>query len=181
MPKRSGKSAINSVSPVTSALDYYLDHLHHHDGAIIAKYRDYLLSSAFQPIFSFAHQRSVGLEALVRPSSGTGEAIPPPLFFNKFSDLDDIIFVDRLCRALHVANFRSLESPNWLFLNVNPLVVAHGKSCGSFFREILENYALREHQVVIEAEDAYGTNLPCFKTFLWRANVLQLCHRRRAI
>ena len=150
MHKHSGKPAISSVTPIASTLDYFLEHLHFQDGAMIARYGDYLLNSAFQPIFSFAHQRSVGLEALVRPSSGAGEAIPPPLFFGDFTELDDIIFVDRLCRALHVANFQSLKSQNWLFLNVNPLVVAQGKTRDGFFRQMLENYALGEHQIVIE-------------------------------
>lgn len=145
-----GESAINTVNAVTSSLDQYLDHLQYQYGAVIANYRDYVLGSAFQPIFSFAHQRSVGFEALVRPLNTAGEAIPPGLFFNHFTDLDDIVFVDRLCRTLHVANYQSLGSQNWLFLNVNPLVVAQGKSRGSFFREMLDNYALREHQIVIE-------------------------------
>lgn len=72
------------------------------------------------------------------------------MFFSRFTDLDDIVFVDRLCRALHAANYQSLDSQNWLFLNVNPLVVAQGQTRGSFFRQMLENYNLREHQIVVE-------------------------------
>jgi len=44
------------------------------DGAIVAHHGPYQLKSAFQPIYSYAHKRPVGYEALVRPQDAQGKA-----------------------------------------------------------------------------------------------------------
>lgn len=63
------------------------------------------MRSHFQPIFSLAHQRIVGFEALVRPSTTDGNPLSPLELFAKADGLEQSVFIDRLCRTLHVSNF----------------------------------------------------------------------------
>ena len=111
-----------------------------------------VVSSAFQPIFSLAHKRIVGYEALARAAEpDTGRSVSPEKLFGPEQTLPDIVFMDRLCRYIHVENFQAFGDPlNWLFLNLAPQTIVHGKEFGSFFRELLAKFNLPPHQVVIE-------------------------------
>lgn len=116
-------------------------------GKTFGIFNAHYLSTALQPIFSIAHKRIVGYEALIRSeysrnltdlfSSAKGEA--------------SFILLDRLCRYVHVRNFMTLNEPvNWLFLNISPIVTLRGKYYGTFFAELLKTAGLAPHQVVIE-------------------------------
>lgn len=126
------------------------------DGAAIAYYGDYCLRSVYQPIFGLAHRRAVGYEALLRARHADGTAIAPLQLFDTPQSDDDVVLLDRICRALHTYNFRSLADGNtWLFLNVNPKVVVKGRHYGAVFAELLRRHALVPGQVVVEVlEDA---------------------------
>ncbi|HTT07553.1 MAG TPA: EAL domain-containing protein [Gammaproteobacteria bacterium] len=119
-------------------------------GALTANYDRFHLGSVFQPIYSLSHQRPVGCEALVRAHDNTGIDVPPPLLFGCANRTPDLIHLDRLCRTLHVGNFQALNSPAWLFLNINPMVVIHGRKRGHFFRDMLDHFHFPVHQVVVE-------------------------------
>jgi EAL domain-containing protein (putative c-di-GMP-specific phosphodiesterase class I) len=119
-----------------------------HDRAQVG---DISLRSHYQPIYSFAHQRAVGFEALIRPYRSTGETLLPNLLFDTAQTVEDKIFLDRLCRTLHVRNFvRQSGNACWLFLNVDPVVTVYGKQFGSFFQQLLAHYRIPPHRVVIE-------------------------------
>ena len=109
------------------------------------------LGSEFHAIYSLAHQRLVGVEGLIRPSmTGQGNLLPQALF-SRANSLEEIIFLDRLCRILHVRNFmKQADDNSWLFLNVNPLVTLYGRRHGSFFSELLSRYGIPAHRIVIE-------------------------------
>lgn len=112
---------------------------------------DINLHSHFQPIYSLAHQRIVGFEALVRPYLADGRPLPPLDLFGRASSLEETVFLDRLCRTLHLQNFaRQPNGATWLFLNLNPLVTVHGKHYGPFFRQLLERHGIAPQRVVIE-------------------------------
>lgn len=109
------------------------------------------LRSHFQPIYSLAHQRMVGCEALIRPSMADGLPVLPLLLFSEASSLAQSVFIDRICRTLHVRNFsRQVSDETWLFLNINPLTTIHGKQFGSFFSELLQRYQIPAHRIVVE-------------------------------
>ena len=112
---------------------------------------DYRLRSVFQPIFSFAHARPIGYEALVRAVGPDGQAISPVDLFSRASSLEESILLDRSCRALHAVNF-SVWAPQktWLFLNVMPDVAAHGKSAPPFMAGMLDRAELSANNIVIE-------------------------------
>lgn len=127
------------------------DSMHTNNNKLVsAEFRDYSITSAFQPIFSLSHRHPVGYEALCRAKSADGMPISPMTLFDQVSDESDNVFLDRLCRAIHVKNFSRFTSKSWIFLNVNPLVTILGKNYGSFFKEMLERNNIPPSQVVIE-------------------------------
>lgn len=121
-----------------------------HDRRIRAPFRDYTLTSAFQPIFSLSHKNPVGYEALCRANAADGSPVSPLALFSQVKDESSNVLLDRLCRAVHVQNFAGFNNRAWLFLNVNPLVTVLGKSYGSFFQEMLEQNGISPNQIVIE-------------------------------
>ena len=61
------------------------------------------------------------------------------------------VFLDRLCRNLHVRNFVAMaDDTSWLFLNINPLVTIKGRLYGHYFAELLERYQFPAYRIVIE-------------------------------
>lgn len=117
----------------------------------VGQLKDVQLRSSYQPVYSFAHQRIVGFEALVRPSRTCGETLSPEVLFASANTLEDTVFLDRVCRTLHVRNFvRQSDDTGWLFLNVNPMVTMHGRDFGAFFGQLLSSYGIPPHRVVIE-------------------------------
>jgi EAL domain-containing protein (putative c-di-GMP-specific phosphodiesterase class I) len=113
------------------------------------------LRSHFQPIYSLAHQRVVGYEALIRPSLLDGGSISPLMLFAEASTLEQSVFIDRMCRTLHVSNFmQQADDTTWLFLNLNPLTTMYGKQFGPFFKDLLKRYNIPPHRIVIEILEA---------------------------
>ena len=107
--------------------------------------------SHFQAIYSLAHQRVVGYEALARPAKQNGESISPLTLFSHQNNLSEKVFVDRLCRTLHVKNFvQQHDNNSWLFLNIHPTVMNQGKHFGAFFAEMLKKNNISPNRVVVE-------------------------------
>lgn len=112
---------------------------------------DLKITSAFQPIFSIAHRRPVGYEGLMRAQTDSGAPVSPLDAFRHAQDVQQYVFLDRLCRLVHIRNFLETgEDENWLFLNVNPLVSIHGRDHGPYFAELLEGHGLPPNRVVVE-------------------------------
>src|SRR5215204_4807456 len=110
----------------------YGERLESVDAGIEARFQDYRIQSAYQPIFSFAHGRPVGYEALARARTTAGPVSPGELF-GAARTLEEAVFLDRLLRALHVANFVGFDFDNgWLFLNISPATVINGRVWGPF-------------------------------------------------
>ncbi|ABK43511.1 diguanylate phosphodiesterase [Magnetococcus marinus MC-1] len=121
------------------------------DSPIRSQWQQHKLLTAFQPIFSLAHQRPVGYEALVRPYHTTLGAITPNQLFGNINP-EDIMQLDRACRLAHVGNFKTLNPENsWLFLNVNPTVVLQGmQGDNHFLRDLLAFFQVPANRVVVE-------------------------------
>lgn len=116
------------------------------------KYRGFRLTSVFQPIFSFAHPRPVGYEALVRIRNPLGQPVSPAsLFAASKGDEQGLILLDRTCRAIHVRNFLAADpAACWLFLNVNPQVILEGPWYSTFFDTLIKSCGIAPHRIVIE-------------------------------
>ncbi|MBF0189518.1 MAG: EAL domain-containing protein [Magnetococcales bacterium] len=116
-------------------------------------YQDQVLSSAFQPIYSLAHRRVVGHEALLRVKDAQGGPVPPLHIFSEEHHPLELLTVDRLTRSLHMRNFvaQSPKQMGWLFLNFNPQVISTGNSDHfNFTRELFRLYDLAPDRVVVE-------------------------------
>ena len=105
----------------------------------------------FLPIFSLAHRRPVGHEALLKACSANGDSVSPLDAFGMAGAEVETTLLDRMCCALHVRTYLDQCLDNsWLFLNVNSAVVMHGKAYGAFFADLLERYGFPVHRVVVE-------------------------------
>ena len=91
-------------------------------GGITTAHGPFMLKSAFQPIFSQAPTGQLTIqafEALIRPFR-EGRPVSPGQFFQSV-EADDALYVDRLCRGLHLRNLRRVNrSGASLFINFNP-------------------------------------------------------------
>lgn len=120
-------------------------------GYAVSQYRGLKMNSVFQPIFSLAHRRPIGHEALLRAYAPDGQAVPPPEVFSIAERHGEVTFLDRLCRTIHIRNYiNDSDSDNWIFLNINPEVVTDGKRHGSFFADFLEQCRIAPHRIVVE-------------------------------
>jgi EAL domain-containing protein (putative c-di-GMP-specific phosphodiesterase class I) len=121
----------------------------------IARHRDFVLHSHFQPIYSFAHRRVVGHEGLMRAWTTAGRALSPYTVFASAKTEQDLVTLDRLSRLLHASNFVGTPKagdgpPQWLFLNAEPNAFAHAGQYGRFFPDMLASLGLAPEQVVVE-------------------------------
>lgn len=116
----------------------------------VAYYADMTLQSAFQPIISLSTAQALGYEALVRVRCRDGLSMSPASLFDQVEQEAELVYLDRLCRALHVCNFVRAGHEGLIFLNVNPLVSIRGRHFGAFFQEFLVQVGLPPERVVIE-------------------------------
>ncbi|MBF0285901.1 MAG: EAL domain-containing protein [Magnetococcales bacterium] len=116
------------------------------------RFQDYALSSVFQPIFSLAHRRVVGYEALLRANDGQGRAVPPLALFETAHHAGVSTPLDRAARTLHVENFAAQNrSEQWLFLNFNPHTIHEGSRQGEYItRQLLETHRMPPRRLVVE-------------------------------
>ena len=141
---------LNSL-PARLTLDHIEPFIQLHSPHVIGKFYDIQIDSGFQPIFSLAHRRAVGFEALLRPRAADGTPLSPLEVFEMAKSEEENVFLDRLCRIVHIRNFLAQpDEVNWLFLNINPLVTVNGKRHGSFFNDVLDRYQISPNRVVIE-------------------------------
>lgn len=133
-------------------------------GVYTAHLGDVTIASHFQPIFSLSHRRQVGHEALMRPRTASGEPIAPPALLGRVADdFYTLLELDRLCRAVHIANFAGqTNGDEWLFLNMHPEVFLRARRLGAtdvMLQRLIETFGLSPHRLVIEVvEEAVAGN-----------------------
>ena len=125
-----------------------------------AAYQGLNLATALQPIFSIDHQRIIGYEALIRASDQHKTPVSPVDLLDMPSSEIDSIYLDRLCRYLHINNFHQISNDNnWLFLNISAQASVKGRNYGLFFRELLAHFNIKPSNVVVEIiEDPTSDN-----------------------
>ncbi|MDP1930068.1 MAG: EAL domain-containing protein [Gammaproteobacteria bacterium] len=120
------------------------------NGNRFATYGDYRIISAFQPIYSIAHRRIVGLEGLARGIDCNNQQIPPYQLFN-LPQSDDIVTLDQICQLVHIENFHALDPPSaWLFLNVDPQTLNRQNNYLRFLSWLLREKKYPANRFVIE-------------------------------
>lgn len=114
-------------------------------------YKNMLLDSAFQPIFSVSHRRIVGHEGLLRATLPGGESVPPLQVLGDVANDYQSVFLDRLCRTIHLHNYRGTHTDNlWLFLNVSAQVINRRRDHEPFFADLLAHYTASPQKIVVE-------------------------------
>lgn len=93
------------------------------NGVQVGRYGPFVLRAAYQPIYrrGCSGLELGGLEGLVRPYRGRSSLAPAELF--ALTDPEDRLFVECMCRALHLRNYRHARPADRdLFINVNPAI-----------------------------------------------------------
>ncbi len=122
-------------------------------GALCAKWKNFTLSSVFQPIFkSNELSKAFAYEAFVRTIDSAGNQIGADELFTKATDHDEITGLDRLCRTMHLLNFALQDIAGaLLFLNVNEgLISAVDTNHGAAFRKVIDALGFSPNRIVIE-------------------------------
>jgi len=123
------------------------------DSGIVCRREGLTLSSTFQPLYSAASLQPVSHEALLRAVDISGNKVSPQDVFARATLPSDVIFLDRLCRLLHVGNFvRQTSDIGSLYLNVDGryLMNIDDGQHGRFFEGLLGHCALPASRVVLE-------------------------------
>jgi EAL domain-containing protein (putative c-di-GMP-specific phosphodiesterase class I) len=124
------------------------------EGLHVGRYGPLQLFSAYQPIFAKSPEglRLSGYEGLVR-ARREGQAVSPEALFSNVDDGDQL-FVECLCRALHLRNY-TMAQPGGLdlFININPAIYASVDIVErefDFMFSILRKYGLSPNNLVCE-------------------------------
>lgn len=125
------------------------------NGLHVGRYGRFSVYSAYQPIYQLAGADKLemtAMEGLVRPYVGD-VSVTPNLLFNQV-DPEDALFMECLCLALHIRNYRSAAKSNCdLFINVN---TANYSSIAMMEREFdhvlkqLSSHGLNTDRIVFE-------------------------------
>lgn len=122
-------------------------------GGVVGRWLATDLGSVFQPLIRSDDGAIIGYEAFVRAHGGGEMSLSPWNLFSLVADDAALVMLDRLCRTVHVQNFRGQAGK--LFLNVHDrLLAAVSEDHGRAFRRVLEALELKPAQFVIETPEA---------------------------
>ncbi|MBM2885463.1 EAL domain-containing protein [Chromobacterium phragmitis] len=108
------------------------------------------IGSHFQPVYSLAHRRSIGVEALLRAEQGKDALTPAEAFYTAISP-EQRHQLDVAVSLAHIQRFLKLESehPRWLFLNIDAASLSRPDRAMALVNNIRQA-GLEPHQVVLE-------------------------------
>jgi EAL domain-containing protein (putative c-di-GMP-specific phosphodiesterase class I) len=118
------------------------------------------LSSAFQPIYSLSHGRSIGYEALLRARDPAGNEIPPLAVLERYPVRGRWNNLERSVQLLHASNFmRIADASDRLFLNTLPSGFIVSEAYRSLVDETLRRLKLTPDRIVLEVLETPSGNL----------------------
>lgn len=136
---------------IQSATDYSLKRAD--NGWISGHFYHCELTSVFQPIFSIDQGKTIGHAAYIRSKSNNDIALWPWQVFSLASKDDQLVDLDRLCRAIHALNyyFNNISKSDNLFVEVHPRLLESVKDDhGRAFENFLDLIGVKTSRVVIE-------------------------------
>lgn len=135
---------------IQSATDYPLERTE--DGWVSGHYYRCKLTSAFQPIIDPVQNKTIGHAAYIRSESNGEIALSPWQVFAQATNDEQLVSLDRLCRAIHALNyFRKANHSDKLFVGVHPRLLESVKTDhGRAFEDFLNLIGVRTSRVVIE-------------------------------
>lgn len=123
-------------------------------GLHVGRYGTFELYAAYQPIFQVEgdHLSLHAFEGLIRPRVD-GAQVPPRQLFDNV-DAGDQLFVECMCRALHLRNYpNATPGGQQLFININPAIYESVEVIErefEFMFSILAKYGLSPDRLVCE-------------------------------
>jgi EAL domain-containing protein (putative c-di-GMP-specific phosphodiesterase class I) len=134
-------------------------------GGAVGHFLKVELGSGFQPLMASnangasGAQSPAAYEAFVRTHAEGELSLSPWNLFASAADDLSLITLDRLCRIVHVYNFRRfVRDDDLLFLNIHGrLLAAVGEDHGRVFRGVLEQLALAPGRIVLETPATANT------------------------
>ena len=113
------------------------------------------LRTRFQPIYSVRRATCVGHEALARAADTIGRSISTESVFGVVAGARRI-FLDRICRALHLRNFATLDpGQGTLFVNVRPEAAVSDSRCPRDYADLIRYYGLVPRRVCMEIVESH--------------------------
>ncbi|MEK6736273.1 MAG: EAL domain-containing protein [Pseudomonadota bacterium] len=149
---------------IKSATDYSL--VRAANGWISGHFYHCELTSVFQPIFSVTQDKTMGHAAYVRSKSNGEVALRPWQVFSLASNDNQLVDLDRLCRAVHSLNyyFNNTSKLDSLFVEVHPRLLESVKDDhGRAFENFLDLIGVRTSRVVIEIPTIVNRNWKLLK------------------
>lgn len=147
-------TAADEFELIKTATDYPLER--DKDGWISGNFYHCKLTSAFQPVLSMRRNETIGHTAYIRTESNGEIALWPWQVFSLASKDEQLVDLDRLCRAIHTLNyFKNAHSVDKLFLGVHPrLLTSIPDNHGRTFKDFLNLIGANTSQIVIEIPSA---------------------------
>ncbi len=136
---------------IQSATDYSLKR--GENGWISGFFYHCEITSVFQPIFSIIHNKTIGHAAHIRSKANDDVALWPWQVFSMASKDEQLIDLDRLCRAIHALNyyFNNTSKLDNLYVDVHPRLLESVKDDhGRAFENFLDLIGVKTSRVVIE-------------------------------
>lgn len=144
---------------IQSATDYSL--LRDEQGWISGRFYQCELTSVFQPVFNPGRSQIIGHAAYIRSKSNSEPSLWPWQVFSMASKDEQLVELDRLCRAIHALNFyfNSTSKTDKLFVEVHPRLLESVKDDhGRAFENFLDLIGVKTSQVVIEIPQTVNRN-----------------------
>ncbi|MDV6343315.1 EAL domain-containing protein [Nitrosomonas sp. Is37] len=136
---------------IQSATDYSLERAE--DGWISGQFYRCKLTSAFQPIIDVAQNKTIGHAAHIHSESNGEISLSPWQIFAQATSDEQLVNLDRLCRAVHALNYfnKATSSDKKLFVGVHPRLLESVKvDHGRAFEDFLNLIGIRTSRVTIE-------------------------------
>jgi EAL domain-containing protein (putative c-di-GMP-specific phosphodiesterase class I) len=109
------------------------------------------LSSHFQPIYSLAHRRTVGLEALLR-AKHAGKPTMPAQAFAMMDTPQACHELDLAILGTHIDHQPASPDPRWLFINIHPASLATPERVDALIAAVDATGTIPQH-VVLELHE----------------------------
>jgi len=155
--------------PVSQLVDYFNDRIRAQEvrylpedpirsrnGAVEANFGPLRLTSVFQPLVAIASggRLAVHHQAYLRAIGANHAALPAPEVFASTREAAAIVYLDRLCRKVHMLNFlRQANEDGCLFLHVHARhILGFPHDHGEYFEGLLHRYGLTPERIVIQVD-----------------------------
>jgi len=123
----------------------------------------------FQPIVSMKKQAIIGVEALSRGLSNTGELIMPQELFSKAVESNKIVDLDRLCREVSLENYKKSSNQDcFLFLNLDSSIIDKGVVGSGQLIHVVNRLGLSPSSIVIEITESQIHDSKALVNFITR-------------